>query len=166
VATKQEWDDERNRIIDQAKEPATKAESGIAAGSITVKRGYSETIREVMRHLDMPSSAEHLQEAKDAFRAPSAEFMHGESRQYPVTTTPEDWFSAFDAGFDQGELAKSPALISMLQDSRSESRDALIAQLPASQSTETEPDSEESQVAREGRSTRADRGSFSSKVVG
>jgi hypothetical protein len=59
--------------------------------SDSVIRGYSHTVREMLGHLDIKSTAELLQDAKDSFRESAMSSVFTASRVWPVQMSPVDW---------------------------------------------------------------------------
>lgn len=101
----------------------------------SIVRGYSHNVREALKHIDVSTSAELLQDAKDAFRSTAVSSLHGGSREYPVLTGPADWAAALDTGFTPEDLADNPDMIIMTIKSKSAGAGSLRKQLAARQSS-------------------------------
>ena len=94
-----------------------------------VVRGFSHTIREYMGHLDIKSSAEFLQDAKDSLREAAMSSFDGSLRVYPVQMTPIDWFEGLSTSFTMEDLTSDATLIEQQIDAKSKHLDVLNSQL-------------------------------------
>ena len=79
--------------------------------SASAARGYSHNVREALGYLDMPSAAEILQDAKDAFQSAARSSLYRSSKAYPVSMSPFDWAVALDTTFAPEDLSKDPNTI-------------------------------------------------------
>lgn len=93
-----------------------------------VVRGHLHTVRECLAQLDIKSTAEFLQDAKDSLRESALSSLYGASRVLPVIMvsfafppvrswliiqTPMDWSESLDTSFDPQDLSSDPAIIEM-----------------------------------------------------
>jgi hypothetical protein len=105
-------------------------ESKIAAKySDAVVRGYTHTVRGFMGHLDIKTTGESLQDAKDAFRQSALSSVHTASSVWPVAMQPTDWFEALDTGFTREDLSQDPALIEAALKAKAQLIDTLETQM-------------------------------------
>jgi hypothetical protein len=100
-----------------------------------VVRGYSHIVREALGHLDVATTAESLQDAKDALRTSAVSSLYGASQVYPVLMSPVDWSAALDTGFLPEDLSENPDLIIMMIKTKSSSLDLQKRQLALLQSS-------------------------------
>ncbi|KAE8244742.1 hypothetical protein A4X13_0g6310 [Tilletia indica] len=71
----------------------------------SVVRGYSHVVREMLGLIDVKSTAEMLQDAKDSMRESALSSLFTASKVYPVQMLPTDWFEALDTSFTPADLA-------------------------------------------------------------
>ncbi|KAJ1021939.1 hypothetical protein NDA16_003701 [Ustilago loliicola] len=94
-----------------------------------VVRGYTHTVRELLGHLDVRTTAEVLQDAKDSVRESALSSLFTASSVYPVQMQSADWFEALDTGFTREDLSQSPDLLEAVIHSKSTQIDNLESQL-------------------------------------
>ena len=94
-----------------------------------VVRGYYHTIQEYLGYLDIKSSSEFLQDAKNALRESAASSFDGALKIYPVQLSPVDWFESLSTNFTMEDLTSDPELISQQIDAKSQQLDFLNSQL-------------------------------------
>ncbi|SPO47202.1 uncharacterized protein PSANT_04890 [Moesziomyces antarcticus] len=90
-----------------------------------VVRGHTHTVRELLGHLDIRTTAEMLQDAKDALRESALSSLYTASSVYPVQLEPTDWFQALDTGFTREDLSQTPELMEQAIHSKSMQIEAL-----------------------------------------
>lgn len=117
-----------------------------------VVRGHLHTVRECLAQLDIKSTAEFLQDAKDSLRESALSSLYGASRVLPVIMvspgsstwdritadspqTPMDWSESLDTSFDPQDLSADPAIIEMNITAKARQIDTLREQLSALQHT-------------------------------
>jgi hypothetical protein len=74
-----------------------------SAASLSTDKGASRA--------DMPSTAEILQDAKDALRESTLSSFSADPSVFPVQMDPKDWHDALGAGHTADELSQDPALL-------------------------------------------------------
>ncbi|KAI3482479.1 hypothetical protein L1887_54902 [Cichorium endivia] len=74
-----------------------------SAASLSTDKGASRA--------DIPSTAEILQDAKDALRESRLSSFSADPSVFPVKMDPKDWHDALDAGHTADELSQDPALL-------------------------------------------------------
>ena len=153
LVAKQTWEAERDLMINKAtKLKLGSSESSEALNELTrtlahvtatreaqlaskyadaVVRGFSHTIREYMGHLDIKSSAEFLQDAKDSLREAAMSSFDGSMKVYPVQMTPIDWFESLSTSFTMEDLTSDVNLIEEQINAKSKQLDVLNSQLAA-----------------------------------
>ena len=94
-----------------------------------VVRGYYHTIREYLGYLDIKSSSEFLQDAKNALRESAASSFDGALKIYPVQLSPVDWFESLSTNFTMEDLTSDPDIISQQINAKSNQLDFLNSQL-------------------------------------
>ena len=105
-------------------------EAKIAAKySDAVVRGYTHTVRGFMGHLDIKTTGESLQDAKDAFRQSALSSVYTASSVWPVAMQPTDWFEALDTGFTREDLSQDSALIEAAVKAKAQLIDTLETQM-------------------------------------
>lgn len=113
----------------------------------SVVRGYSHVVREALGQLgeqscefrlsvlsdllpvDVSTTAENLQDAKDSYRATAVSSLYSASKVYPVLMSPVDWAMSLDTSFSPEDLADSPDLAIMMIQSKSSQLDNKKTQL-------------------------------------
>lgn len=100
-----------------------------------VVRGYSHNVREYTGYMDIKSSAESLQDAKDSLREAAMSSLDGSLSVYPVQMTPIDWFNGLSTSFTLEDLTSDPDLIKQQIDAKSKQLDTLNQQLVALQAS-------------------------------
>lgn len=90
-----------------------------------VVRGHTHTVRELLGHLDIRTTAEMLQDAKDALRESALSSLYTASSVYPVQMEPTDWFQALDTGFTIEDLSQTPELMEQAIESKSKQIESL-----------------------------------------
>ena len=148
---KQNWESERDMMISEAlKLRLGTKESSDALDSLNrtlahltatreaqlaskyadaVVRGYYHTIQEYLGYLDIKSSSEFLQDAKNALRESAASSFDGSLKIYPVQLSPVDWFEGLSTNFTMEDLTSDPSLITQQIDAKSQQLDFLNSQL-------------------------------------
>ena len=151
LVAKQTWETERDMMINQAtKLKLGSSDSSQALDALTrtlahvtatreaqlaskyadaVVRGFSHTIREYMGHLDIKSSAEFLQDAKDSLREAAMSSFDGSMKVYPVQMSPIDWFESLSTSFTMEDLTEDATVIEQQIDAKSKQLDVLNSQL-------------------------------------
>ncbi len=94
-----------------------------------VVRGHTHTVRELLGHLDVRTTAEMLQDAKDALRESALSSLYTASSVYPVQMEPTDWFQALDTGFTREDLSQTPELMEQAIHSKAMQIEALETRL-------------------------------------
>ena len=94
-----------------------------------VVRGYYHTIQEYLGYLDIKSSSEFLQDAKNALRESAASSFDGALKIYPVQLSPVDWFESLSTNFTMEDLTSDPDLILQQISAKSSQLDFLNSQL-------------------------------------
>lgn len=97
--------------------------------SDAVVRGHSHTVRELLGHLDVRTTAEMLQDAKDSLRESAVSSLFTASNVYPVQMQPADWFLALDTGFTREDLSQDPAMLEAAIKAKSMQIDSLETQI-------------------------------------
>ena len=124
LIAKSDWEKERDAKITKAKgkeldavtrelariTPIRKAELA-AKHADAVVRGYSHNIRQYLSYMDIKSSAEILQDAKDALREAASSSLDSAMKVYPVQMSPIDWFQGLSTSFTMEDLTSDPELI-------------------------------------------------------
>jgi hypothetical protein len=117
-----------------------------------VVRGHLHTVRECLAQLDIKSTAEFLQDAKDSLRESAMSSLYGASRVLPVIMvclfintitlrpeadmqTPMDWAEGLDTTFDPQDVSADPAIIDMDITTKTRQIDLLREQLSSLQHT-------------------------------
>jgi hypothetical protein len=153
LEAKQKWELERDAMIEEAMgiDPST-PESQRKLNNLTRKlahitavreaqlsakysdaviRGFSHNVREYMGYMDMKSSAEFLQEAKDSLREAAMSSLDGSLKVYPVQMTPINWWQGLSTNFTLEDLTQNPDLIKNQIEAKSQQIDVLNKQLVA-----------------------------------
>ena len=94
-----------------------------------VVRGHLHDVRECMAQLDIKSTAEFLQDAKDSLRESAVASLYGASRILPVIMQPLDWSQGLDTKFAPEDLSSDPEMIQISIESKSKQIDSLRRQL-------------------------------------
>lgn len=142
LIAKSDWEKERDAKITKAKgkeldavtrelariTPIRKAELA-AKHADAVVRGYSHNIRQYLSYMDIKSSAEILQDAKDALREAASSSLDSAMKVYPVQMSPIDWFQGLSTSFTMEDLTSDPDLIYQLVDAKSKQVDLLQTRL-------------------------------------
>ncbi|KAJ3489873.1 hypothetical protein NLI96_g1832 [Meripilus lineatus] len=153
LESKQKWELERDAMIEEAMQyDVGSPESQKKLNSLTRKlahitavreaqlsakysdaviRGFSHNVREYMGYMDMKSSAEFLQEAKDSLREAAMSSLDGSLKVYPVQMTPINWWQGLTTNFTLEDLTQNPDLIKEAIRSKSDQVDLLNKQLVA-----------------------------------
>ena len=142
LIAKSDWEKERDAKITKAKGKGLDAvtrelaritpirEAELAAKHAdAVVRGYSHNIRQYLGYMDIKSSAEILQDAKDALREAASSSLDGAMKVYPVQMSPIDWFQGLSTSFTMEDLTSDPDLIYQLVDAKSKQVDLLQTRL-------------------------------------
>jgi hypothetical protein len=142
LTAKSVWEEERDEMIRKAKgkdldaltrklariTPIREAQLS-AKHADAVVRGYSHNIRQYLGYMDIKSSAEILQDAKDAFREAASSSLDGAMKVYPVQMSPIDWFQGLSTSFTMEDLTSDPELIHQQVDAKSKQLDLLQSRL-------------------------------------
>ncbi|KAI0058158.1 hypothetical protein BV25DRAFT_1296423 [Artomyces pyxidatus] len=94
-----------------------------------VVRGHLHTVREYLGYLDVKSTAESLQSAKDSLRESAMSSVYGSRVIYPVLMQPVDWFEALDTSFASEDLSQSVEVLQLQLTQKSTRLDTLNDQL-------------------------------------
>ncbi|KAI0061358.1 hypothetical protein BV25DRAFT_780912 [Artomyces pyxidatus] len=94
-----------------------------------VVRGHLHTVREYLGYLDVKSTSESLQGAKDSLRESAMSSVYGSRVIYPVLMQPVDWFEALDTSFASEDLSQSVEILQLQLTQKSTRLDALNDQL-------------------------------------
>ncbi|EPQ29004.1 uncharacterized protein PFL1_03294 [Pseudozyma flocculosa PF-1] len=94
-----------------------------------VVRGHSHTVRELMGHLDVRTTAEMLQDAKDSLRESALSSLYTASLIYPVQMQPADWFQSLDTSFTREDLSQSSDLLEAAMRAKASMIDGLQTQI-------------------------------------
>jgi hypothetical protein len=94
-----------------------------------VVQGFYHNIRQYFGYLDIKSSAEFLQDAKDSFREAAMSSMDGALKVFPVQMMPIDWFEGLSTSFTVEDLTSNPALIQQVISAKSAELDTLNSHL-------------------------------------
>jgi hypothetical protein len=94
-----------------------------------VVQGFYHNVRQYLGYLDIKSSAEFLQDAKDAFREAAMSSMDGSLNVYPVQLSPIDWFEGLSTSFTVEDLTSDPELIRQAIGAKSNELDSLTLEL-------------------------------------
>ncbi|KAI0061320.1 hypothetical protein BV25DRAFT_1826806 [Artomyces pyxidatus] len=94
-----------------------------------VVRGHLHTVREYLGYLDVKSTAESLQGAKDSLRESAMSSVYGSRVIYPVLMQPVDWFEALDTSFASEDLSQSVEILQLQLTQKSTRLDTLNDQL-------------------------------------
>ncbi|KAH8094539.1 hypothetical protein BXZ70DRAFT_363852 [Cristinia sonorae] len=97
----------------------------------TIVRGYTHNIREYISYLDVKTTAEALQDAKDALREAAASSLDGATKVYPVQLSPIDWFEGLSTSFTPEDLTTNADSIVQQINTKSQQLDVLNQQLIA-----------------------------------
>ena len=124
LAAKQAWELQRDDMIKNAKGEDLDAltrrlahitairESQLASKyADAVVRGYSHVIRQYLGYMDIKSTAETLQDAKDALRESAMSSLDGSMKIYPIQMTPVDWFQSLSTSFNMEDLTSKQDVI-------------------------------------------------------
>ncbi|KAJ7199019.1 hypothetical protein GGX14DRAFT_373421 [Mycena pura] len=143
---KQDWELERDALINQATQRALNAltrqlshitdtrQAQLASKyADAVVRGYSHTVRQYMGYMDISSPAEALQDAKDSLREAAMSSLDGSMNVYPVQLTPLDWFESLSTSFTMEDLTQNTDVIRTQISFKSQQLDTLNSQLVALQ---------------------------------
>ncbi|KAH8099644.1 hypothetical protein BXZ70DRAFT_942722 [Cristinia sonorae] len=153
LMAKQAWEVERDAMIEEALQlKLGTTESSAALNTLTrrlahttaareaqlaakysdvVVRGYTHNVREYVGYLDVRTSAEALQDAKDSLREAAMSSLDGSLNVYPVQMTPIDWFESLSTSFTLEDLTQDPDLIYQQIRAKSQQLDVLNSQLTA-----------------------------------
>ncbi|KAI0060344.1 hypothetical protein BV25DRAFT_1888300 [Artomyces pyxidatus] len=94
-----------------------------------VVRGHLHTVREYLGYLDVKSTAESLQGAKDSLRESAMSSVYGSRVIYPVLMQPVDWFEALDTSFASEDLSQSVEILQLQLTQKSTRLDTLNDQV-------------------------------------
>jgi hypothetical protein len=148
LSAKQIWEVERDSMIKNARannenmEDITRKLAHITAireaqlaakHADAIVRGYSHTIRQYLGYMDIKSSSELLQDAKDALREAACSSLDGAMKIYPVQMMPIDWFQSLSTSFTMEDLTSNSDAIYQQIDAKSKHLDVLQARLAALQ---------------------------------
>ncbi|KAJ7069144.1 hypothetical protein C8F01DRAFT_977064, partial [Mycena amicta] len=142
--TKQDWELERDRLINQATQRSLNAltrqlahitdtrQAQLASKyADAVVRGYTHTVRQYMGYLDISNPAEALQDAKDSYREAAMSSLDGSMNVFPVQLTPLDWFVGLTTSFTLEDLTQDPEVIRLQISAKSNELDSLNSNLVA-----------------------------------
>ncbi|KAI0050873.1 hypothetical protein FA95DRAFT_1676382 [Auriscalpium vulgare] len=96
-----------------------------------VVRGRIHTVREFLGYLDVKSTAEALQAAKDSLRESAMSSVYSSRVIYPVLMQPVDWFEALDTSFAPTDLSQGVDILRMQLTQKNARLDSLNDQLSA-----------------------------------
>ncbi|TCD66126.1 hypothetical protein EIP91_001735 [Steccherinum ochraceum] len=151
LTSKQAWETERDQMMEDAIKAANSADAlntlsrRLAHTTATRKaqlaakytdaivRGYTHNVREYVSYLDVKTTAEALQDAKDALREAAASSMDGSLKVYPVQLSPIDWFEGLSTAFTPEDLTTNADALVQQINTKSQQLDVLNSQLVALQ---------------------------------
>ncbi|THH33471.1 hypothetical protein EUX98_g723 [Antrodiella citrinella] len=149
LTSKQSWETERDQMMEDALKAANSAEALSAVSrklahttatrkaqlaakyTDAIVRGYTHNVREYISYLDVKTTAEALQDAKDALREAAASSLDGSLKVYPVQLSPIDWFEGLSTSFTSEDLTTNADSILQQINTKSQQLDVLNQQLVA-----------------------------------